>query len=526
MNQDRDDKRPLDPPKLAPSMTRRDLLKASLTAGAACAAGPALSACGSALPPLESSPVWQPASKERLLLVGARVIDVDAGCYRDEDALLIEDGRIAALGPATDLADVPHDHVADLSGRTVVPGLINAHCHMTMSCTVGLTPAYIRDYKRQVLKNCEACVRHGVTTVRDMLGPHKTVRELKEAIDRGERLGPRIVTPALGVGMEWGYPAAPIPVDVFSGTFVTRIDSPAEAKDAVKRAVDKGAEFIKTFHQKASVLTDRTPYNTITLAELETIRNEADRHGLPVALHITAVEGFRMALDAEIPSFEHMPRDGLLTDRDVERFVDLGVPLVPTFSIAWALNFHSEGDPYQNDPFVRRLREDRAKRLDDLLEAFCVPSHAAAGRKTFADYDSPGYFDRRHLLPGPDAPFFTQSTTLGRTNLMKLHRAGAIFGAGNDGGVPFSFQGAMAFELQLMTWCEFTPAEALRAATITNARLLGLEKEIGSVEAGKTADLVVLDGDPLASVDPLESPVAVFQGGRLVHGPTGLIREV
>jgi len=515
-----DEKRP------GPPITRRDFLKVSLAGAAAGAAGPALSACCSKIPPLEPTSLWRPGSKERLLLLGARVVDVEAGQYRSEDALLIRNGRIAALGDAAELAKEPHEYEADLGGRAIIPGMINSHCHITMAGTIGFSPTYLRDYRRQIQKGCEECVGHGVTTVRDMLGAAETVNSLREQIERGELLGPRILAAALGVAKKDGYPALPLPIDVFRGKFVSRMDSPTQARDAVKRAVEAGADFIKTFHQKYSLLTDGTPYEVITRAELDSIQDEAARQGISVAMHITDVEGFRKALDIGIASFEHMPRDEILTDDDVRRFVDLGSTIVTTVSVAWALSFRSTGDPNLADPFVQRIQADRDGRIQDLFETYCLPSHQSSGQRFYSRYTRPGYFDEKHLLPAPDPRFFTNAATIGRRNLMKLYQAGARFGCGNDGGVPFIFPGAMALELYFMAESGFSPAEALRAATFNNARLLGLEGEIGSIEKGKIADLVVLGGDPLGSITSIEEVEAVFQGGALVGGPVDLVRKM
>ena len=507
-------------------ITRRDFLKASLAATAAGAAGPALPACCSKTPPLLPDSLWRPGPEERLLLRGARLVDVESGQLRDEDALLIRNGRIAVLGEAAELAAEPHEHEADLGGRFVIPGLINAHCHITMAGSIGFSPGYLWDYRRQIQKGCEDCVRHGVTTIRDLLGGARLLSSLREQIEHRELLGPRIRAATLGVAKKDGYPALPLPMDVFSGTFVTRIDSPAQARDAVKRAVDAGSDFIKTFHQKRSLLTDGTPYELITRAELEAVRDEAARHGLVVAMHITCAEGFRMALDVGIASFEHMPHDEVLTDEDVRRFVDLGATIVTTVSVAWALSFRSHGDPNLEDPFVRRIQEDRDGRIDGLLETYCLPSHRDSGRRFYSRFSEPDYFDEKHWLPAPNPRFFTSAAKIGRENQAKLHQAGARFGAGNDGGVPFIFPGAMSLELYFMVESGFSPAEALRAATINNARLMGLEKEIGSIEEGKVADLVVLGGDPLDAITNVEKVESVFQGGALVCGPAELVRAV
>ncbi len=132
-------------------------------------------------------------------------------------------------------------------------------------------------------------------------------------------------------------------------------------------------------------------------------------------------------------------------------------------------------------------------------------------------YRDPSFVERRHLMYTLDPAIFTEALVKGAENLRLLYRAGALIGCGNDGGIPQSSPAMVALELHLLREAGMAPIDALRTATINNARILGMEEELGSLQPGKLADVVLVAGDPLQDLLHLLSPAAVFKEGKLVY---------
>jgi imidazolonepropionase-like amidohydrolase len=134
------------------------------------------------------------------------------------------------------------------------------------------------------------------------------------------------------------------------------------------------------------------------------------------------------------------------------------------------------------------------------------------------DYRDPSFVEKRHLMYTMDPSIFTKAMIVGPENINKLFHAGVLIGAGNDGGVPQVAPGDVGRELLLLIQTtDLEPMDALQAGTINNARILGMEKDLGSVEEGKLADLVLLPGNPLECIDHVLHPDAVFKEGKLLH---------
>ena len=501
-------------------ITRREFVKSSLLASMALGAPTVLGSCSSHLDLPAPGSIVRPEAGQALLLRNAALIDVRRGRRLPGSSVLVEGPRITAVSPDGGMG-IPAGAVAiDVGGRTLLPGLINAHCHITMSGSIALKWGYIRDFGMQVETNCIEAVRHGVTTVRDMAGLPERVEDLKDRIGQDKLIGPRIISSGRSIRKVGGYPQMHGIMGRMAKKVFQSIDGEQAAAEAVGIAIDNGAGFIKLFHQRRSLYMDRSIHDAPSLAEIEAVQNEAARRGLVVAMHITELESFRKALDAGLPSFEHIPRDGMIEDNDVQRFVDGGHTLIPTSNVAWALSFPSRDDPNLGDPLVQQMIRDRGSRVEGLLGEFCVPSHARCGLRLHDRLSDPSMYEEekaRSFLPIPDPVFFTAAAAVGSRNLLRLYEAGGRFGIGNDGGVPFIFPGAIGLEMMLLARLGIDRADLLKMATVNNAELLGLADDLGAVEPGKLADLVIVDGDPLESMENLFNVEAVFKEGALVH---------
>jgi len=491
-------------------MNRRQFLQLS----GVLAAGAATGSCAR-LTPRYTPPPGITRPEEKLLLKNASLVDVRRGTVEPGRLVLIQEGRIVETFSPESAQGVAADRQVDLGHAFLCPGIINAHCHMTIPGGISFGPGFFFAFKRQLERNAEECVKHGVTTVRDMLAVSDFLVELQEKICRGEIVGPRIRS-CCAMDVNGGYG------DQMSflakKRFWRQVDSPEEGREAVRAAVDSGADFIKLFQQPRELFLPGKPLPVMETELIRAIREEAERRGLYVAVHHTEKVGLLRCLDSGVRSLEHMTTDTVLTDEEIRRIADGGPFLVPTASVAFALAYERRGDPNWGKGFSPRIAEERVREMPRLIEEFCEPELAPGSLRFFRELSDPASFEARHLLPWPDPSVMNAAANNGSINTRLLQEAGATFGCGNDGGVPLIFPGAMGVEMVLLQEQGIGPAEILRMATLNNARLLHLEQELGTVEKGKIADLVVFAENPLEDLYTTLTPRQVFQAGRLVFG--------
>jgi imidazolonepropionase-like amidohydrolase len=489
-------------------MNRRQFLKLSAAAAAGCAL-PACMHLTSRYAPREGlAPRAEP-----LLLTDANLIDVARGALRPERAALLRDGKIAELFHPQGGRPLPSCCTLDLRGGYVIPGLINAHCHMSLPGAFAQSPDLLFAYERQIERNAEECVKHGVTTVRDMLAIDNALPALLAKISRGEVIGPRIRW-CCALDVAHGY--AQRMTILSKQRFLQTVNTPAEGRAAVRRAADAGVDFIKLFQQAIEL---RLPGAALPLMDLPTIAavcDEAAKCGRPVALHHTGAAGFHKGLDGGVATMEHMVSDRRLTDEEIAAAKRRGSYFIPTASVAFSLAYHMDGDPNWGRGMLPRLVERRQTVLPALVREFAEPDLVEGTLAYFHELSDPSSYRRKHLIPWPLPTVFTAAATNGGDNAVAMYRAGVPMGCGNDGGVPLIFPGAMHLEMTVLEEAGFAPADVLRMATIDNARVLGLEGALGSIEAGKTADLAVYERNPLESARHLHRPLWVLQEGRVV----------
>ncbi|MEW5734271.1 MAG: amidohydrolase family protein [Thermodesulfobacteriota bacterium] len=456
-----------------------------------------------------------PSPGERLLLRNANLVDVNRGTLFPQTALSMKDGRIEALLHESEARSVTGGAVLDLSGRYVIPGFINAHCHISLPGGFGLTLRVVTRYRRQIARNAERCIENGVTTVRDMMALGGFVGALKKDIVAGRIKGPRILT-CTGVDVPRGYGRQ---IAAFPNPRIFRAaETPAQAVRAVNEALDAGADFIKIFAQKTEHFMPGRELPQMPLPAMAAACETAEKRGSYAALHQTALYGLAKGLAAGVRSFEHVPGDGLIPDADMARLLSSGATVVPTLTVPLSLGFEMPGDPSWGKGRTLEFANRRKEVLPGLLAEFCDPKLLPAARKLLAMLSVPENYVRYRRFKFFCPLTITAEAVWGVENLLALHRAGVPLGMGNDGGIPLIFPGALALEMAL--WEELgVPAPAvLKAATAGGARAAAMTDRIGSIAPGMIADLAVLPRNPLESVKNAGRPALVFQEGRLVHG--------
>ena len=397
-------------------------------------------------------------SGRRTLFAGAAVFD-GTGAPPAEADVAVEDGTIVAVGRGLD-----GDERIDLEGKGLLPGLIDCHVHVVHSpgprAALLETPFTYRFF--QAVGNLEETLACGITTARDAAGADLGVkRALADGLVRGPRLqiAVGLVSQTGGHGDEYQLcGAAPgLKFPRYPGAPTTVVDGPVEARRAVRELVRSGADWIKvaaTGGFSSPVSDPSRPQ--LRPDELAEIAAEAAAAGRPVMAHAQGLAGVKNALAAGFRSVEH----GVwLDDEAIERMVEQGTWLVPTLLVPVWSRENGRAQPKFD--------------LDATIEA-----HGDSFRRAAV--------------------------------------AGVRIAMGTDCGiVP---HGVNLRELELMAERGLSPAQALLAATSSAAALLGIGDSVGTIEPGKRADLVVVDGDPLDLHDLRARVAAVYQDGLLVSG--------
>jgi hypothetical protein len=418
---------------------------------------------------------------DSLVVAHVTVIDVASGISRPNESVVITGNRIADVG-ADDKIVVPRGaKVIDAPGRFMIPGLWDMHVHW---------------YNKQSLT---LFIANGVTGIRQMFGNADLLR-WREQIARGSLEGPRMVV------------ASPIldgDPPIWPGSVV--VHDEAEGRRAVVDAKRSGADFVKV-------------YSLLSRAAYLGIADEAKRQGIPYAGHVPFSISPLEASEAGQRSIEHLMGILLASSNDEEQLRrELAASRTPVIS-----RFRAEAralDTY-NSTKAAGLFETFVKR-----ETWQCPTLTELRGDAYQDDESFRKDPRLAFIPRPmrerwNSRMFNrgeQGKAIARRLFQKdlelvgaMRHAGVPLLAGTDTGNPFCFPGfSLHDELALLVAAGLTPAEALRAATLDPARFLGLTETLGTVDAGKVADVVLLDGNPLEDIRNTQRIDAVIANGRL-----------
>ena len=412
-----------------------------------------------------------PPAPGRLWLTGARLFDGTGAPVRDGAAVLIADGVIEAVGAAGD--PVPDGaRVIDLAGRMLLPGLINVHVHVQgrepqpMHGAEPLLPGTSAHFLQASLRDA---LRMGVTTLRNVGSQRLQPQEARQAMRYGAFRGPRLLTCGLII-------SATAPGGRFYGAMYREADGPDEMRKAVREQLRDGADFIKvmTTGARSNELEDPEP-SQMTDAEFAAVVDEAHRMGFKVAAHVEGLDGTAAAIAHGMDTIEH----GMYLNQRpelLEAMAAAGQVLVPTLSgYYWMGGFGDAIDP------------DQATVDADMLPSIVELAH--------------------HNL------------RQGTLSMRAARQAGVQIALGSDrNGVSGD---DTALELVRMVHHGLTSAEALRSATSIAADAIGLGDRIGTIAPGRLADLVVVDGDAVASPELLldsQRIWLVLQLGEVVGG--------
>jgi len=407
--------------------------------------------------------VAQSAGEGTLAIRAGALFDGTGETMQRNVVILVQDGRIVDVGPEV---AIPGDaEVVDLSGWTVMPGFIDLHTHLAsdpeqMGRRVERLLQY-REYPALLAANhARLTLLAGFTTVRDVGSPGTSVLALRDAIRNGLLPGPRVIA-GLGLGTTGshcdpttGIPPGPINHDGFRPYVY---DGPDEARAAVRRAVRDGADVIKVCATAGVLsLTDDIGPAQMTPAELEAVVEMATMLNRRTVAHAHGLEGIRNAVHAGITTIDH---GSILDEEIIREMIERGTWLVPTMmAFEAAIGAAKEG---------RLPPGPTTKALD--IEPYVLDSHRLAVSM------------------------------------------GAPIALGTDVGV--AEHGRNAREFELMVSVGMTPARALLAGTRNAADALGRLDDLGTIERGKLADIVAVQGDPLEDIVLLQNVGFVMKDG-------------
>lgn len=397
------------------------------------------------------------------VFTGATFIDGTGAKPIEDASIIVEDEKIKEVGKAL---DAPRDaEVIDVAGRTLMPGLIDSHVHL---CSNG-DPDIMRmiHYPMGMLqlfgyRNALNELEAGFTTVRDMGAPHGFALSLRQAVEAGVVRGPRIVAAGKVISMTGGHADFHL-ASGLSYKGMSRIaDGVADCRKAAREQLRDGADFVKIC-SSGGVMSPTDPVDTpqFTLEEIQAMVSEAACVGRTVASHAHGATGIKNAVLAGVKTIEH---GSLVDDEAVKLMAQRGCFHVPTLVAGWNI--------------VQQGKEAG------------IPAYAVDKAEEIA-YEV-------------------------RKNAMRSHRGGVKVAMGTDAGTPFNRHGGNAQEITHLVDAGFTPMEAIVAATKTGSECIGLENQVGTLEPGKLADMIVVDGDPLKDIKVLEDKakiLLVLKGG-------------
>ena len=436
------------------------------------------------------------APAQDLLIANARVYDGTGAPPRAPVSILVREGRIAAIGEKVEAESAP---VLNARGATVIPGLIDSHVHLGWGPGDSLREKSPADWGRFRSRHLRAYLACGVTTVLDAAGTAETVENVGEILAAGVT-GPRYLTLGPFLRAPGGYPRS------YPEGMWPEVATSKEVEAALDRAVALGAVGVKVPIEHGWNPLWRLPVHSP--ATREAIRREASERGLPVYVHATSEEDQALALDMGARALVHAIeyRSSPLSEDFVKRMAEAGTYQMTTFSV-----------------FDSHLPMFRPERLDDPLLRLVAPETELL----FARRPDAGRLFVRSLIrdEGPWMPNFVrdavgrwwfseraqvQALRRSQEALRRLHAAGVPIVVGSDApfrpSAVYGFHGVTTIrEIELVGEAGLSPAEVLQAATRVAAEMLGLDAEIGTVEVGKHADLVVVREDPLEDLRALRT---------------------
>jgi imidazolonepropionase-like amidohydrolase len=396
-------------------------------------------------------------------------------------AMILDNGRIAWVGPAAQLKPPPSAPVTDLQGKYIMPGIINLHVHL--GATLGLDQNEKFFTPENVEKDLKTYASYGVTTVLSMGTDKDSIFKIRDEQRARRPTETRIYTAGQGFVFKGGYGGLE---GVNQGVATVADVEPAVAAQAAKHV-----DFIKLWMDDHLGTKKKMPYDIA-----QAIIESAHRHHLRVIAHIFYLQDAKQLVDYGVDGLAHSVRD-----KPADAAFLAGMKRHGTWQEAATLSreasmfVYGHTPPYANDPFFTR----------------------SISPSVLAQLKGPAY--QQKMRSDPDFSMYPGFLRTAERNLKTLADAGVPYAFGTDSGPPGRFPGYFAhWEMELMVQAGLTPMQVITAATGSAARFLHAE-DLGTLEKNKWADLIVLDKDPLDDIKNTRTISAVYIAGKRVAGP-------
>lgn len=420
------------------------------------------------------------------LLTAARLIDGTSAAPINDAAVLVEDGLITAVGARGTVIAPPDATTVDLGARTLLPGFVDAHSHITINPglkgIIGQLDGLNEVSPRQVLRgarNLSLDLASGVTTMR-VVGevPYNDVA-VREAITEGHIVGPRLLISGRAITSSNGH-GSRVPAWI--------VDGPDEMRRVVREQLRMGCDFTKLIVTGRQYVKNAKEYLGFTEAEIAAAIEETHRVGRKIGAHLRADldTGLRLCLQLGLDFTDHtFPID----QESIDLYLAGGATAVPTYTIG--LQTYVDWDLLRGKPIAERLAHIRTLDVQRL------------GQQTFADQALQTRID--------------WVRDRAATDFLRAAAAGVPYCLGTD-----AMHGLFAFEMEILTAWGMSAMDAIVAGTLAGAQALGIAEETGSLEVGKAADIIAVTGDPLADITTLGNVDWVMREG-VAYDPATLI---
>jgi imidazolonepropionase-like amidohydrolase len=419
------------------------------------------------------------SNTRQTVLKGARLIDGTGRPAIENSVLIIEGDHIVAAGKSGTVS-IPKDaDVQDVSGKTIMPALINLHGHLGLS-TNGADSVAGHYTQENVVRQLNKYLSYGVATVASFGQDEDEIFKIRDAQHAGNVGGARFFTAGRGF-LEYTGKANP-------ADHRYRPQTPDEARADVRELAAHHPDYVKMW------VDDGLGHGVKIKPEIyQAIIDEAHKQHIRVFAHEYYLGDAKALLAAGIDGFAHSIRDQPVDQDLIMTMKARGVFLIPTLVRDEVLFAYADNLKWLDDPFFVAGYEPTA------MAMVRSPENVEKGRKD------------------PDIAKYRAGLEMGKKNLKTLSDAGVKIAFGTDSGIPTRFPGYLEHrELQLMVEAGLTPMKAIVAATGTNAEILGGAKQFGTLQSGRRADFLVLDANPLDDIHNTERLSAVWQSGKKV----------
>lgn len=407
------------------------------------------------------------ASGKRTVIHAGKLLDVKTGKIDTNQAIVVQADKIVSVGPASAVQSSPDDNTIELPNTTVLPGLIDAHTHLTFNPQFGYDTLAISVPREALIgaHNARMTLEAGFTTVRNVGATGYSDVALRDAINAGDVSGPRMLVSGPALSITGGHCDNDLLPYEYHATSDGTADGVEQVQHKVREVIKYGADLVKVC-ATGGVLSkgDDPNASQYTLEEMKAIVADAHRLGRKVAAHAHGAQGVIWASEAGVDSVEH---GHLMNDAAIATLKKNGTYLVPTLYLV----------DWQREHAAEANLPDYAKKKMEMV------------------------------------------SQMGKANIKKAFEAGVKIGMGTDAAVyP---HGLNAHELAVYVSLGMSPLQAIQTATINDADLLGWSDKIGTLQPGKWADIIAVDGDPLQDVTTLQHVKFVMKGGDVVKNEYG-----